>query len=101
VNPSSFAWWHCYWRHEDCLQELGIAVTKRARKFRLGYAEACAWQQFAELVPSATMMTEGLRDEVAKSPEELVAVFESVLPGAPAVMRKMFGFPAGFIHGNG
>ena len=35
-----------------------------------------------------------------KSPEELVAAFLSVMPGAPAVMRKMFGFPAGFIHGN-
>ncbi len=35
-----------------------------------------------------------------KSPEELVAAFESVMPGAPAVMRKMFGFPAGFLHGN-
>src|SRR5712692_8040854 len=35
-----------------------------------------------------------------KSPEELVAAFECVMPGAPAVMRKMFGFPAGFIHGN-
>ena len=34
------------------------------------------------------------------SPEELVKTFESVMPGAPAVMRKMFGFPAGFIHGN-
>jgi TfoX/Sxy family transcriptional regulator of competence genes len=35
-----------------------------------------------------------------KSSEELIAAFESVMPGAPAVMRKMFGFPAGFIHGN-
>ena len=35
-----------------------------------------------------------------KSPEELVTTFESVMPGAPAVMRNMFGFPAGFIHGN-
>jgi len=35
-----------------------------------------------------------------KSPEELVKTFESVMPSAPAVMRKMFGFPAGFIHGN-
>jgi TfoX/Sxy family transcriptional regulator of competence genes len=35
-----------------------------------------------------------------KSPEELVAAFDSVMPGAPAVMRKMFGCPAGFIHGN-
>lgn len=35
-----------------------------------------------------------------KSPEELVATFESVMPGALAVMRKMFGFPADFIQGN-
>ena len=35
-----------------------------------------------------------------KSPKELVKTFESVMPGAPAAMRKMFGFPAGFIHGN-
>src|SRR5713226_7069363 len=35
-----------------------------------------------------------------KSPEELVTTFESVMPAAPAVMRNMFGFPAGFIHGN-
>src|SRR5258708_1702778 len=35
-----------------------------------------------------------------KSPEELVAAFESVMLGALAVMRKMFGFPADFIQGN-
>ena len=35
-----------------------------------------------------------------KSPDELVATFESVMPDAPAVMRKMFGFPAAFVHGN-
>ncbi len=35
-----------------------------------------------------------------KSPEELATTFESVMPGPPAVMRKMFGFPAGFIHRN-
>jgi hypothetical protein len=28
-----------------------------------------------------------------KSPEELTTTFESVMPGPPAVMRKMFGFP--------
>ncbi len=33
-----------------------------------------------------------------KSPEELATTFESVMSGPPAVMRKMFGFPAGFVH---
>lgn len=36
----------------------------------------------------------------SKSPEELVALFEEVFPGPPAVARKMFGFPAGFMNGN-
>jgi hypothetical protein len=35
-----------------------------------------------------------------KSPQALVAKFESVVPGPPAVMRRRFGFPAGFINGN-
>lgn len=35
-----------------------------------------------------------------KSPDELVATFESVMPGSPAIKRKMFGFPAAFVHGN-
>ena len=36
----------------------------------------------------------------SKSPEALVALFEEVFPGPPAVARKMFGFPAGFVNGN-
>lgn len=35
-----------------------------------------------------------------KSPPELVSVFESVVPGPPAVQRKMFGYPASFVNGN-
>jgi TfoX/Sxy family transcriptional regulator of competence genes len=35
-----------------------------------------------------------------KSPQELIELFESVLPGPPAVQRKMFGYPAGFVNGN-
>lgn len=35
-----------------------------------------------------------------KSPPELVEVFESVVPGPPAVSRKMFGYPAAFVNGN-
>jgi TfoX/Sxy family transcriptional regulator of competence genes len=35
-----------------------------------------------------------------KSPQELIDLFESVLPGPPAVERKMFGYPAGFVNGN-
>src|ERR1700730_8469929 len=38
--------------------------------------------------------------KVRKSPEELVATFDEVMPGAPATKRKMFGFPAGFVNGN-
>jgi TfoX/Sxy family transcriptional regulator of competence genes len=35
-----------------------------------------------------------------KSPQELIDLFASVVPGPPAVQRKMFGYPAGFINGN-
>ena len=35
-----------------------------------------------------------------KSPQELVDLFESVLPGPPAVACQMFGYPAGFVNGN-
>lgn len=38
--------------------------------------------------------------KLRKSPEALVATFDEVMPGPPAVKRKMFGFPAGFINGN-
>ena len=38
--------------------------------------------------------------KLRKSPEELVATFDEVMPGAPATKRKMFGFPAGFVNGN-
>ncbi|HEY2667934.1 MAG TPA: TfoX/Sxy family protein [Actinomycetota bacterium] len=27
-------------------------------------------------------------------------LFEEVFPGPPAVARQMFGYPAGFVHGN-
>jgi TfoX/Sxy family transcriptional regulator of competence genes len=36
-----------------------------------------------------------------KSSPELIAIFESLAPGDPAVQeRKMFGWPARFINGN-
>ena len=35
-----------------------------------------------------------------KSPPELIQTFEGVMPGPPAVARKMFGYPAGFVNGN-
>ena len=35
-----------------------------------------------------------------KSPEELIDAFEAVMPPAPAVLRTMFGYPAGFVNGN-
>ena len=38
--------------------------------------------------------------KLRKSPEELVATFDEVMPGPPATKRKMFGFPAGFVNGN-
>lgn len=38
--------------------------------------------------------------KLRKSPEELVATFDDVMPGPPAIKRKMFGFPAGFVNGN-
>jgi TfoX/Sxy family transcriptional regulator of competence genes len=38
--------------------------------------------------------------KLQKSPPELVDLFASVMPGAPATERKMFGFPAGFVNGN-
>jgi len=38
--------------------------------------------------------------KLRKSPPELIAIFDAVMPGPPAVRRLMFGFPAGFINGN-
>lgn len=38
--------------------------------------------------------------KLRKSPAELVATFDDVMPGPPATKRKMFGFPAGFVNGN-
>jgi TfoX/Sxy family transcriptional regulator of competence genes len=38
--------------------------------------------------------------KLRKSPPELIAIFESVMPGPPAVPRKMFGYPAAFVNGN-
>src|ERR1700692_89922 len=35
-----------------------------------------------------------------KSSQGLINLFESVIPGPPAVQRKMFGYPAGFVNGN-
>jgi TfoX/Sxy family transcriptional regulator of competence genes len=35
-----------------------------------------------------------------KSSQGLVDLFESVMPGPPAMQRKMFGYPAGFVNGN-
>ena len=34
-----------------------------------------------------------------KSSQGLIDLFESVMPG-PAVQRRMFGYPAGFVNGN-
>ena len=38
--------------------------------------------------------------KLAKSPPELIATFDAVMPGAPAERRLMFGYPAGFVNGN-
>ncbi|HSP14078.1 MAG TPA: TfoX/Sxy family protein [Thermoanaerobaculia bacterium] len=35
-----------------------------------------------------------------KSSPALVELFSSVVPGAPAEQRKMFGYPAAFVNGN-
>jgi TfoX/Sxy family transcriptional regulator of competence genes len=36
-----------------------------------------------------------------KAPESLVALFDEVAPSeAPVERRKMFGYPAAFVHGN-
>ncbi len=38
--------------------------------------------------------------KMQKSPQELVDLFASVMPGPPATERKVFGYPAGFVNGN-
>lgn len=35
-----------------------------------------------------------------KPSEELIKLFEEVIPGPPATAKKMFGFPAAFVNGN-
>jgi TfoX/Sxy family transcriptional regulator of competence genes len=37
--------------------------------------------------------------KLAKSPPELIAAFDALLP-PPAERRVMFGYPAGFVNGN-
>ena len=38
---------------------------------------------------------------LAKAAEELVSAFQGAAPGGPeAEERKMFGYPASFVHGN-
>jgi len=38
--------------------------------------------------------------KLQKSPQDLIDLFASVMPGPPATGRKMFGYPAGFVNGN-
>jgi len=38
--------------------------------------------------------------KLQKSPQELVDLFASVMPGPQATQRKVFGYPAGFVNGN-
>ena len=38
--------------------------------------------------------------EFKKSPQELIDAFDSVVPGAPAQRRQMFGYPAAFVNNN-
>lgn len=38
--------------------------------------------------------------KLRKSPQELINLFGSVMPGPPAIQRQMFGYPAGFVNGN-
>ena len=45
-------------------------------------------------------MAERITMQWRKSPQELIDLFASVVPGPPAVQRRMFGYPAGFINGN-
>jgi len=35
-----------------------------------------------------------------KPPQELIDLFDAIMPGPPAVKRQMFGHPAGFVNGN-
>jgi TfoX/Sxy family transcriptional regulator of competence genes len=35
-----------------------------------------------------------------KSPQALIDVFDSVMPGPPAQRRQMFGYPAAFVNNN-
>jgi len=38
--------------------------------------------------------------KMQRSPQELIDLFASVMPGPPATQRKVFGYPAGFVNGN-
>ena len=38
--------------------------------------------------------------KLQKSPQDLIDLFVSVMPGPPATQRKVFGYPAGFVNGN-
>lgn len=45
-------------------------------------------------------MKSKVKPSFTKAPTELVATFESTVPGPPAQTRKMFGYPAAFVNGN-
>jgi len=38
--------------------------------------------------------------QFTKSSPQLVATFDAVVPGPPALTRPMFGYPAAFVNGN-
>lgn len=38
--------------------------------------------------------------KLKKSPQELIDLFASVVPGPHVTQRKVFGYPAGFVNGN-
>jgi len=54
---------------------------------------------WAQLLIGARLK-QALPMKMQKSPQELIDLFASVMPGPPATGRKMFGYPAGFVNGN-
>jgi hypothetical protein len=42
----------------------------------------------------------GVSLTLQKSPQELIDLFASVVPGPPVTQRNVFGYPAGFVNGN-
>ena len=76
----------------DSIVGFGVAVSGRETE--------CGRTRFLNRIGGAMISVEARPMKLKKSPQELIDLFVTVMPGPPATGRKMFGYPAGFVNGN-